>query len=223
MSNLLITSSFLDSVAWAKKAPSSPSNTPGLTWKEDAYFQLKDQLSRIWRDPTPALKRGMDFERQIYAILEEGKEDGDYSNEFKWFLTKCKNGQFQRKTKRIVEIDGKEYFLYGKIDVWFNNSIKDIKTTENYKGSQKYLDSSQHLIYCFSEGINDFEYLVAEFRSKDELKIAATHSVPFMCKDTEVLGDEIKMRIKDAMNFLELFPEPGDLKELYYTKFNRSW
>jgi len=220
--DLLITPSFLDAIEWCKKAPDSPCKwDPSKTWKEQAYFDLKNTLARIWTgDANPAIQRGMKFEATVYSLLKQGA-DVQCSEEFRFFLDKCRGGQFQGVTKSFISIGTQSYCLYGKMDCKHDKVIQDIKTTQDYKGQQKYLGNTQHKIYCVNEGIPDFEYLVAEFKDESSLKIVRTHCVEYHATDLKVVEEEIKAKIVDAMAFLDLFQEPGDLKELYLTKYNR--
>jgi hypothetical protein len=132
-------------------------------------------------------------------------------------VKECEGGQFQRKTKKIVEIEGVEYCLYGKIDVWFPSVLKDIKTTSNYKGPKHYLDSFQHLMYCYTEKVYSFEYIVAVFN--EEEKLITTHKVSYTCDDVGALEQEITNRVKEAVEFLK---EDEDLWKLYTSKFSRA-
>jgi hypothetical protein len=118
-------------------------------------------------------------------------------------------------------LDGEEYCLYGKLDVWFKDHIIDIKSTAKYSGKDKYLGTAQHHIYCYSENIKDFEYIIAEFSDDSTNNIKAIHSVPYHMSSTEEEEKIIKDRIYSAMAFLATFDEPGDLKDLYLTKYSR--
>jgi hypothetical protein len=219
----LITTSFLDAVEWCKKAPDSIcSDNPNKTWKQKAYDDIKNTLGRGEWVTTKATARGISFEAQIYHILNSNSEDTvKCSDNFRKVLQACKGGVFQKKTKAIVELDGEEYFLYGKIDAWFHDHIIDIKTTGKYSGKDKYLGSAQHLIYCYSENIKDFEYIIAEFNGEDSNIIKHIYNVPYHMNDSKEVEEEIKNRIFSAMAWLDNFPEPGDLKDLYMHKYNR--
>lgn len=220
----LITTSFLDAVDWCQHAPDSlASNSDGRTWKQKAYDDIKEMLGRTSKwNPTPAITRGINFENQIYSILSnEAEEKVTCSDNFKKMLIACKGGIFQKKTRTIIELDDNEYCLYGKLDVWFKDHIIDIKSTAKYSGKDKYLGTAQHHIYCYSENIKDFEYLIAEFNDDSSNTIKAIHSVPYHMSSQEEEEEIIKNRIYAAMAFLEKFDEPGDLKDLYLTKYSR--
>ena len=218
----LITTSFLDSIAWCKKAPDSKCPDGDTTWKQQAYQQLKDTLGRAPYRPNKAMLRGIEFENQIYSILTDHKEDTvRCSVKFRDILKLCAGGEFQKKTKTILELDGEEYCLYGKLDVRFSDHIVDIKTTAKYAGKQKYLDTSQHHLYCFSENIKDFEYIIAEFEDEDSPKIHNVYRIPYHMGDRDYEEKYIKDKIYEAMAFLNQYDEPGDLKSLYFSTYTR--
>ena len=104
----LITTSLLDSIDWCRKAPDSL-NPAGISWKQDAYEQLKRTVGRAPWVPNASLERGTTFENQIYGILKAGTEDTvQCTPKFREILYACKGGQFQRKTKSFLTIDGQE-------------------------------------------------------------------------------------------------------------------
>lgn len=219
----LITTSLLDSIDWCRKAPDSACpDVPGKTWKEKAYDDLKNTLGRgEWRS-SPAIDRGNSFEKQIYSILTDRMEEKvACSDTFRKILYQCKGGEFQKKTKIIIELDDIDYVLYGRIDVFFPDHIIDIKTTGKYGGKDKYLSTAQHLIYCFSENIKDFEYVIAEFAGEESNDIRHVYNVRYHMEDRDKVEDELKNRIYSAMMWLENFPEPRDLKELYLKTYCR--
>lgn len=211
----LITASLIGSVEWLQNCPSS--------WKEKAYNDLFNQLSRIWPKETPHyIQRGFDLENKVQQIVESGTVETIKSSEhFSKLLNHCVGGKFQKTTKSFMTINNEEYCLYGKIDVWFPETIKDIKNTQSYKESS-YKKSAQHMIYCHNEQIKDFVYLVADFNDKDkEVKnkaIQELYEVPIHIDDFEVLENELRDRIKKTIDFIYA---DEDLAKLYETKFNR--
>jgi hypothetical protein len=218
----LVTTSLLDAIDWCKSAPSTFKPNGETTWKEDAYLQLKATLGREPWKPTPAIVRGIDFENSIYSILKDKKEDTvQCSDAFRKVLYDCKGGEFQKRTKTIIEMDGVEYCLYGKIDVFFPDKIIDIKTTGKYGGRDKYLGTSQHHIYCFGENIHNFEYIILEFVDEGTKSIRGVHHVTYESPGIEEEEKYIKGKIQDMLTFLENYTEPGDLKELYNTTYCR--
>lgn len=212
--SLLVTSSFIDAVEWLEKAPPS--------WKERAFQGLMDQISRKpWDKPNPDVERGMKFEQTVYDCIEKKKHlDPTFkcSDEFKEFITECDGGQFQRKAKRFDVIDGKEFCLYGKVDVMFPDKIIDIKACASYGGSSKYLGKSQHLLYLFITEKTDFVYLVAEFGEIPNMKIKRVFRALYTVESRDTLKEEVYARIRKAVGFVE---QDKELWKLYSTVFSR--
>lgn len=202
----LITASLVGSIDWYLHCP--------VSWKEKAMTDLQNQLARVYADQMPtAIELGIKFENTVYEHANNENITG--SDHYKWFISECKGGEFQRKTKCYLTIDGYEYCLYGKIDVWYPDIIKDIKTTSNYKGPQHYLDSIQHKIYCYSEKIKKFRYIVGEFDENQHL--IGHHSIDWTTPDWDDLKIDLVRRIKGVISFLEM---DDALFNLYTTKFS---
>lgn len=202
----LITPSLIGAISWVNNCPYS--------WREKATLDLRSQLVRDYSEPMgPALKLGLQFEESVYtyAAMEESKG----SDHFKWFINECKGGQFQRKTKQFITIDDQEYCLYGKIDAWWPNIIKDIKTTSNYHGEKSYLASFQHKMYCYNEKISHFRYIVGEFDADQNL--IDHHAIDYTVQDPITLQDEIVQAVKEAIAYLK---GRTNLWTLYTTKFS---
>jgi hypothetical protein len=216
--SLLITPSLISAIDWVNNCPPS--------WREKADKDLLNQLGRVWEEgPHYALDLGKKFEDMVYLYADREPVDKG-SEHFKWFVEKCKHGRFQKKTRKIIKCGDYEFCLYGKMDAWWPNIIRDIKTTSNWKGPQKYLDSFQHKMYCFNERIADFEYLVAEFKelSEEDQKegkiapIIAHHCVTYHVDDFDALDKEVYERVMGAHAFLFGNKE---LYELYTHKFTQ--
>ena len=219
----LITTSPLDSIDWCRKAPDSL-NPAGISWKQDAYEQLKRTVGRAPWVPNASLERGTTFENQIYGILKAGTEDTvQCTPKFREILYACKGGQFQRKTKSFLTIDGQEYLLYGKLDIYFPDRIKDIKTTGKYGGKDKYLSTSQHHIYCFGENIKDFTYIIAEFPKPESYEISSVNYVEYSSPSRDFEEAYVRAKITDAVEWLSSFDEPGDLGDLYLHTYCKPW
>jgi len=205
----LITPSLLSGIEFLRDCPPS--------WKGNAFQSLKATLSRKYKEPTRQIKRGIDFENSIYKTLStmDSVDFKNYSSEYQQFLNDCCGGVFQKTTKKIIEIKGTKYLLYGKIDVWFPGLIIDIKTTENFTGDDKYLKTSQHEIYCFCEGIPTFLYKVAVFENEGN-KIKEVRNIFYFCADFSALEIKIKERIKQDLLYLQAFPDLFDFYENVY-------
>lgn len=204
MSNL-ITPTLLDSLDWYMKCPPS--------WKERAYDGLSNTLNRVWVSNVH-VEAGMKLEKQIYEWANRDQEEWEGSKLFTEICNHVKGGNFQAKTKRIIDINGVEYCLYGKLDVLFPELIIDIKTTSDYKGKSNYLSKWQHKFYCYLKNIPEFIYIIAEL--EDLIKIKKVHYVEYRMENKEKVEEEIIEKVKEFMGFLDMYPE---LKKAYHEKF----
>lgn len=232
---LLITPSLLDAIDWFNIAPES--------WKERAYNGLKDTLNRVWNSNF-AVERGMAFERLVCGNLSLSRsaflktfEQHPAGEKLGLFYDRCVGGSLQKTIKKIVEVGGEEYLLYGKIDVSFPARNVDIKTTANYKGKNSYLDKTQGKIYAIADNKPDFEFIVAEipYTPSEEAEIAKDTPVKvdltkILCTDVHhiettynigVAREEIENKIARAIEFMKADGElPGSLYYAYMHKFN---
>lgn len=193
----LITASLISSVEWLKICPES--------YKEDALKSLKNQLNRVWDEPSVAAKAGIEFENAVQKFVTMKKFDVG-TELFQQVLKACEGGEFQRKSRGNLKIEGDEanYFLYGKIDVYFPSLLLDLKTTGVYKVN-KYLKTVQHLIYCLNEQIKEFKYLVVEWEKPPKIK--AIHEENFKVKDFDEVYNILVSKIKTTIAYLQLRPE----------------
>lgn len=236
MSAKLITTSLIDSVEWLKTAPSVPTrDDPTKTWKEKAYEDMRNTLSRIWTPLGAAQQRGVDFEKKVYATLDSRVDykSQPFSPDMMSILDKCAGGKTYQKAKIFRQIDGEEYCIYVKYDLIMPDKTIDLKTTTSYKGQSKYLSTMQHKIYCLVRadsssayrGMYPFEYLVVEFSEDggENQKIQHIYEVPYTPPSKEELEAEIMAKITDTIDYLKLYDEPGDLWDLYCNKYCMKW
>ena len=211
---LLITPTLLDAYDWFNKAPKS--------WKEKAFKDLENKLNRAKWDPTPAIKRGIDFENKIYTNCNRPAESFKASQIFKEVCDECRGGNFQKTIKKIIVVDGVEYLLYGKTDAYFPEVIKDIKTTKNYKGAKKYLGGWQHIIYSYVSGIKNFKYVVVEWSDEIENDNDLVPGDLFLVDYTMEDRDENKRLITEKIrDFIEFIESDEELNTAYRTIFNK--
>jgi len=183
------------------------SSTSGY-WHEKAAKDLDGMLNRNqeW-NPSFHVDRGIRFEKALEFECSKPQPRG--TKLFNEIVQRCHNGVWQKKTKKIIEHEGEEYCLYGKIDVWFFNEIIDVKTTDvgktydDYRA--KYLTSMQHHMYCFTEGIDKFTYIVALFK-KDTQEL---HSVIELQHESTIQEEEkhIRKKLDQLLNFFSMEPE----------------
>lgn len=213
---LLMTPTLWDGIDWLNKSPDS--------WKERAYKSLLNMLNRVW-DPTPAIERGIAYEKQIcYGKNPIDKVIPELRDKFikAYDLIHYKGGKFQAKTKKIVDYDGKEFCLYGKMDVflpthadYLDGLIIDIKTTGNYRGKSSYLSKWQHRLYCWLKRIHDFKYIVYEFDEHSNL--IDIHIIDYHVDDFGPIGTEILENLDKVVTFLRT---DKALSKAYMKKFN---
>lgn len=208
----LITPSLFSSIKWFKDAP--------YTWQEKAETDLTNTLSRIWTDldPNGPAQRGIDFENHVYRLLEKGTAYNkiNASPHFFKVMDACKGGVFQKKAKKYLTIDGEEYCIYSKLDVWFPKSIIDIKTTgaRKYK-SGKYLKTTQHRIYCYTCDITNFQYVIALFNEDNTIADVVFENYKSQGIDKE--EEYIIELIKDLLDFMDNYPS---FKEMWLEKYS---
>lgn len=111
-----------------------------------------DYLNRVEKETTEAQQKGLDFEDKVY------KGEIEIYNEY------VKDGLYQVKVGKFFD---NNIFLLGIIDVLQPNRIYDIKTTKNYEVG-KYFKTSQHIIYPYCTGVQNFSYLINEECYKED-------------------------------------------------------
>lgn len=212
----LITASILDSYDWYVSCPPH--------FKESALQQISDALNRKPWDPTPAILRGRAFEKKVCANLDNiglaefmAKFEGHSPNMEK-FWKKCRTGRQQAKVSKTINVDGVEYYLYGKRDIAFADKTIDIKTTGDFKSPKYYLVKNQHPMYIACTGIELFEYLIAEYDDVTEKCVEVYEIEAGM--PTEVALERIITKIREFVTFLKTDDE---LLNAYNTTFCRSW
>jgi len=204
----LVTASLISSISWYKNCYP--------TQKAKAARDLRNMLGRIATPPTPALLLGIKFENAVVKATAKKPEEIEGNDHFKWIVDETRGGEFQRKTTSMLNIDGQDYCLYGKIDAWFPDVIKDIKTTSNYKGEDSYKKSFQHKIYLYNENMQKFRYVVGVF--DDFQRIVDHHAVDVELTDRLALEQDIVNTIKEAVAFLK---SNTDLYNLYVTTYSK--
>lgn len=210
----LITQDLISAIDWLKTCPPS--------WQEKAYTDLKNKLARIYEKIAPAAQKGIDFEAFLNKSLQEKlylHTELNCSEHFKDLMNKLKDYEIQKKTKSFLIIDDIDYCLYGRMDYFKKDHIIDLKTTNIYKGKDKYLNSWQHKIYCYNEKIQKFSYFVCEFESEDSKKINELFILDYEAVGSwEDLKKEIIGKIKECMSFLK---QDNELFKLYNTKYSQ--
>jgi len=204
----LITPTLLNSLAWLEHCPSS--------WREKAQTDLMNTLSRNygpWEEAPEAVRKGVEFENEVYKWANKDRA-GRGSKKFNEVCDMVKGGNFQKKSKKFLTIDGVEYCIYSKLDVRLPNKIIDLKTTMNYRGQDKYLDTMQHKFYCYTEDCADFEYLVITW----DIGYTIDRIIPILYHMDDIL--EVEQEIVDNVkHFVAFLERNSELEEAYENKF----
>lgn len=204
----LITPTILNSLAWWQNCWANK--------KDEARHDFLNSLSRNygpWEEAPEAIRKGVAFENEVYKWADRDRQ-GKGSKKFNEVCEMVKGGNFQKKSKKFLTIDGVEYCIYSKLDVKLPNKIIDLKTTMNYRGPKKYLDTMQHKFYCYTEDCNDFEYVVVTWDIG--YTIDQVFVVPYHVDDMKSVEADI---IEAVRNFIDIINAYDDLQEAYEEKF----
>ncbi|WP_196606615.1 hypothetical protein [Pectinatus frisingensis] len=122
-------------------------------------------LNTLWRKPqktTPAMQRGIDFEKLVYDICDN---KADKNN--KWYEAASKIAALVQGARRQfvsikrTNIAGIDLLLYGRLDGLKAGTIYDIKFTTKYAVG-KFYSSPQHPMYLdIVDNADRFVYLVS--------------------------------------------------------------
>ena len=206
MNAKLITPTLLNQYNWLQKAPKG-------YWKEKAIQDFYNILHRIYpKEPSPEILLGRKFEGYIMKSAQSGKKGTPLFNEIRDLFI---GAEFQKKIKVYLKIDEELYVVCGRVDAVFKNKILDLKTTSNFKGPENYLNGWQHLIYCLSEKIEEFNYIIVEL--KDNV-IQDYHVINYKVPSWELVENKIKEKIKEIIEYIN---KDEILLEGYLKTFNR--
>lgn len=173
---LSITPTLLNSFDWYNSCPDS--------WREKAYKDIEATIKRLPKEFGPEAAKGIQFEDAVQKICKKGTVDSiTASAGFKEVVKRCEGGKFQTWCDYTFEHDGQRVRAYGKIDVCFPEKLIDIKTTKKYKGPLSYIKGWQPVIYMLSTDVKFFEFIIAEWKSEDSLKVANVHSASLHFQD----------------------------------------
>lgn len=206
MITLKFSPTLLDAWDWWRSAPES--------WKTKAFDDLKGKLERKPFVASPAIEKGLAFEEKIQAVCtaalpeQKPKDISDYEKEV---ADACMQGLWQRWSRARFEIpDYGVVEAYGKLDVHWpigsdrfpNGKVIDLKTTANYRGSQKYENGWQHVCYCSWMQIPAFEYIVVEWAADGN--IANVHRIPIQV-DLSTAHKKLEDHLRGFYAFLKTY------------------
>ncbi len=194
MERYMITHSLLSS--WLYSMKENPYED--ATCERDTMQEFLRVLRREPTETTAAMQDGINFEDLVTAILrnevrisfpeinhktKEVKTFVGHPCEHKWWDAANKvaaivhGGLLQYRAKKVIQVDGMQIFLYGRLDCLKAGEVFDIKFSSSYDRG-KYFDSTQHPTYMeiVSEATK-FTYLVSngsdvwrETYRRDEVK-----------------------------------------------------
>lgn len=213
----LVTQNIIEKTRWYVESPNTVIKTEKggdghTTWKEKALQDLRDTLARVSKPFPEAAKRGVDFEKKLYAVASSGEMKG--SPEFQAMCQAIHGFEYYKKGGKHVPMDGLDLFFYAKYDAISPDKrrIKDVKTTGAYR-ARKYLHGIQHKIYCYIEEAEYFQYVIAEW---DEWpKIKKVHYEDFYVQNQKALEDDILFATRECFDIIK---DLG-LWETYRTKY----
>jgi len=213
--NVLITPTLLNSYEFAINAPPS--------WKARAMNDFVAKLRREKVDYPAWVQKGIAFEDTVYRVCEKAKVSRMKtitigSENFQKVANACLGGDFQVVAKKNLEIDKLPVLFYNKFDVSFDDRIKDIKTTLNWKGKQKYLKGWQHKLYLWTVNKFHFDYVVAVWESEHSDTIQEVHTIPYKITSMEDVEDEIIKGVQEMFQFLK----DNNLYDDYYYTFSKN-
>jgi len=186
-----------------------------LTWKKKAFEDLKSTLARTYTDMPEAARRGIVFEKSVYENAK--KEEIKGSPEFISVCRSVQNFSFYEKEGKKLSTKFGDSYIHCKYDA-INRERKcviDIKTTEKYyKG--KYMETVQHLLYCYVSGCTQFTYLVAEWDQYPKIK--KIHQENFWV-EKDLPGSELKESILYKVESCLKALKDLDLWDLYRDKY----
>lgn len=161
MARYLMTHSLLSSWLYAMK----DSPFEDATSERDAFGEF---LQVLRREPTPtteAMQKGIDFEDLVTAIVRNDAEgmrrNPDWCDAANQIAQIVGGGSLQHRARKVMEISGMMFVIYGRLDALKAGTIYDIKFSGSYDRG-KYFDSTQHPMYFeLVPEANDFVYLIS--------------------------------------------------------------
>lgn len=131
---------------------------------EGARASFLQTLSRDKFEPTEAMDKGNQFEKDVFAYVDGYRPTlvDDYWECVAEIAPKVHGGVRQLAVKSEIVVNGQAYLLYGKVDHLAGPWATDIKWTGTYD-FPKFKDTAQHQIYlaCLPN-VPSFRYLISD-------------------------------------------------------------
>ena len=159
MSRYIITHSLLS--AWLYAMKGNPYED--LTTEKDSFQDFLKVLNREPTQTTEAMQNGIDFEDLVTAILSgAGDPEHRWYSAAKKVAAYIKGGVLQFNAYRLLEVDGTEILLHGRLDALAGGKVWDIKFSKTYDRG-KYLESTQHPVYLkLIPEAKEFTYIISD-------------------------------------------------------------
>lgn len=170
-------------------------------WIQKALEDIESTIKRKHKEFPPYVAQGQKFEDAVYKFVRKGVYDAG-SPVFNAVCERVKGGVFQAKTKFKFDADGKQFVMFGKIDVLLPHEIVDIKTTINYRGEAKYRDGWQGPLYCLSAKKSHLTYVVVEWESDQIYKPVNMYEVPYVTEDSALVMSRLRARTIEFFDFI---------------------
>ena len=126
--------------------------------------EFKEALQRKRKPPTKAMLDGQRFENIVESVATGTAIETDHE----WYkpVTEIaeiiRDGQYQVKLSRDLEVNGITFICYGILDFLKAGTIYDTKFSKTYHVG-KYLDSPQHPMYFYlCPEAREFTYIISD-------------------------------------------------------------
>ena len=205
---LIVGPTLLNSFDWCKECPPS--------WSEKALEDLTNTIKRKPFVATPEAEKGIEFETILQRICERGAHPAQGSGNFLKIVEACKGGMWQVWRDYFFSYENMPVRCFNKIDVLMRDRIIDIKTTGKYKGPAQYAKGWQPITMFLATDKPLFEFIIAEWESKDSKRIGAVHNV-FVHKT----GEEHARLLQQFGEFME-FLKTKNLYDAYLTIYCKN-
>lgn len=135
----------------------------------EAMDEFIATLRREPREPSDAMRRGIEFETAVYAQMhhQPRRRIDEWEEGIMKVAGYIGDAPTQVKAQRDIEVDGMNFLVYGILDALKAGVILDVKFTSRKFGglelAGKYLDSPQHSAYFYIvPEAHQFQYLVSD-------------------------------------------------------------
>ena len=162
-----------------------------------------NKLNKVSTPPTQAMQAGIKFEKDVRLISEH--EEGEIIEDpiLSQIVNIIKGGVWQKTCKKEFG----NYLLSGRMDVWTESKIYDIKYTDEVQLKPYYDYSIQHLLYMYCTGVPFCDYLISD---RKELLIESYNY-------DDQLESTLKERIDEMVDFINFVPEFKEAFETHWT------